>query len=110
MNKKDWLVQGKNYNLDYELNKEKLCEDEGLLPQTAQEIKKQQKFLKREIAKRTAAIERLEDEEDKTVLTLRYVKGMTWSQIERWFVDRGYTIEQRQLFRIHNRAIKKLKR
>lgn len=110
MNKKDWLIQGREYKLRYEKNKEMLQDDDGIYPTSKEDLNKEQKWLKAEIRKRTDAIMNLTDEKEKTVLTLRYVRCYSWPQIEKWFEKAEKEIEQRQLFRIHNSAIKNIKR
>ena len=110
MNKKDWLIQGRRYKTQYEVNKEMLKDDDGIYPKSKEELSKEQKILKAEIRKRTDAIMQLTDETERTILILRYVKCYSWPQIERWFENTDTPIEQRQLFRTHNIAIKNIKR
>ncbi|MDD3921459.1 MAG: hypothetical protein PHO41_09845 [Eubacteriales bacterium] len=52
------------------------------------------------LAARLALIEQLPDERQKTLLTLRYIRGLNWEQL-------GYTMhyERTQLFQIHTQAL-----
>ncbi len=52
------------------------------------------------LAVRLALIDRLQDERHKTLLTLRYIRGLTWEAI-------GYQMhyERTQVFEIHNTAL-----
>ncbi len=52
------------------------------------------------LAVRLALIERLEDERQKTLLTLRYINNLNWENI-------GYAMhyERTQIFEIHNQAL-----
>ena len=56
------------------------------------------------LAVRLVLLERLDDERHKTLLTLRYINGLSWEQI-------GYDMhyERTQIFDIHNAALDAIK-
>lgn len=45
---------------------------------------------------------------ERTILRLRYLSGMTWSEIAQFFEDTEQPICERHIFRIHNAAISSL--
>ena len=67
-----------------------------------------------ELAKRHAAIQMLPDADEKIVLTLRYLKGYKWEQIEKWLHDHSRTDDVNvwaisTLYAIHKSALGHIK-
>lgn len=70
----------------------------GALRQDLEQLRQQSRQTERLLAA-------LPDVRQRTVLTLRYLDGLSWREIGDFFEDTGEPLSERQLYRIHREAL-----
>ncbi len=113
MDKKEWLNQCrilKNSIIYYDeiINQAKKFED-SRFDKNIKDAISQRDIATYELNKRYQAINQLSNSEEKIVLSLRYISGYNWKNVEKRLSDKGYPLSERKIFYLHTSGLQNLK-